>query len=80
MAKRRCDPYIGLRASEEAVKRFGGVRAAARGLGLSKNTAAAWCSGGAPNAFCMAAMWRAGMDVGYILTGKRTGGDGNGEG
>ena len=71
MAKRRCDPMIGLRALDEAVARFGGVRAAARGLGLSKNTAIAWGTGLAPNAFSLAAMWDAGMDVGYILTGKR---------
>lgn len=71
MAKRRCDPYIGMRAADAAVKRFGGIRAAARGMGFSPNILKNWQAGFAPSAFALATMAEAGMDVVYILTGKR---------
>ena len=68
---RRADIQIGKRAYLEILRIFPTVTNAKDNLGCSKNVIYSWASGTAPSAKHLQAMAVMGMDVMYILTGKR---------
>ena len=73
--KRKGDIEIGQRAFAEASKMFGGPSKAAKRLRLGRTTVFSWNSGdGTPSAYALQAMAFNGIDVLYVLTGRRTNG------
>lgn len=76
MAKRK-DLIMNERLVEELYKLDGTHQNIARKLGCDRRTLQTWIyEGGIPSAYHLKGMYLAGMDVIYILTGKRTrGGD-----
>ena len=73
--KRKGDIEIGHRAYEELVDTFGGVRNAVKKTGIAKNTIYAWNDGSAtPSGYALQAMALCGIDVLYILTGRKADG------
>lgn len=64
---------IGHRAYSECLKHYGTVARATTCLGMSRTAMFPWYAEGvAPSARLLARMARQGVDVLYILTGKRT--------
>ena len=71
MGKHKGDIEIGWRASEEAIRVFGGCRAAGRALGCGHGIITEWANGRTPSGAILARMHHCGCDVMYVLTGKR---------
>lgn len=77
MARRKADVRIGYRAAEEALRLSGySVANAVMLLGAERKIVYNWANGDAPTAIYLQRLYEMGADVGYILTGRRTGGGG----
>lgn len=75
MARRKADVRIGYRAAEEALRLSGySAATAALLLGAERKIVYIWSEGCAPTAIYLQRLHEMGADVGYILTGRRTGG------
>ena len=69
---RKGDIEIGRRAFEELVDTFGGVANVTKKTGLRKTTIYGWNDGSAtPGGRALQAMALCGIDVIYVLTGRR---------
>lgn len=74
MSMKKASIDVGFRAAEEVRSHFGTVYAAAKAIGVHFQTIYKWEEEGAtPSAFCLVAMAENGVDIHYILTGKRGG-------
>lgn len=70
---KRKDPGMAERTAEELYKLPGSNRDIARRIGCSHKLISAWTTGRyAPSAYHLKSMYEAGLDVIYILTGRRT--------
>lgn len=70
---KRKDPTMSERVAEEIYKLGGTNRDAARKIGCDHHAISDWLSGRSiPSAYYLKAMYEAGLDVIYILTGRRT--------
>lgn len=71
MSKERVD--MGLRAAELMLQRDAGIQEQLEQMGLGKNLFNYWGNGGgAPSAMVLQKMEKAGYDVMYILTGRKS--------
>jgi hypothetical protein len=71
MSKERVD--MGLRAAELMLQRDAGIQEQLEQMGLGKNLFNHWGNGhGAPSAMVLQKMEKAGYDVMYILTGRKS--------
>lgn len=71
MSKERVD--MGLRAAELMLQRDAGIQEQLEQMGLGKNLFNYWGNGGgAPSAMVLQEMEKAGYDVMYILTGRKS--------
>lgn len=70
---KRKDPIMCERVAEEIYKLGDTNRAAARKIGCDPHVVSDWLAGNSiPCAYHLKGMYEAGLDVIYILTGKRT--------
>lgn len=72
MGRRRHAPVeIGQRAAAELLQRNPCLEAAARMIGATGREICTWETGISPSAFYLAEMCKIGLDMTYILTGRR---------
>lgn len=72
MAQRKADISIGERAYTEMMRLYGSTTKAAKALGCERRLINDWNWGVAPSALYLARMHELGIDIVYILTGRKS--------